>query len=215
MFLCLPNFINFNFFCVFIWSIKDLGVIDLGLYPTGLDRTLTLSCLYNLKFSFSFDKWKINIYLRVRIIIQLNNVCWMIIPVPSIEIINVYFLLFLLTSCGGVERFMWTCVLVYLHMWVCAYMCTWRSKTDSGVIFQLLAYFPHHFALFFIVWKHDLPVVRNSPCSVGKSGWPTNPAVHLFLFPQHQDYKLANWSAFLCGFWQSNADSAVYTVITL
>lgn len=148
MFLCLPSYINFNLFYVFIRTIIDLGETDLGLYPAGLDRTSAFGCLYNLKFSFSFDKWKVSTYLRVRIIIKQNNVFWMIIP--SIEILNAYFSLFLLTSCGGAERSMWIYILLHLHMFVCAYMCTWRPKTDSGVIFQLLTYFPHHFVLFLL-----------------------------------------------------------------
>lgn len=135
MFLCLPNYINFNFFYVFIWTIIDLGETDLGLYPAGLDRTSAFGCLYNLKFSFSLISEKLTFTSESELSLSKNNVFWLIIPVPSIDILNVYFLLFLMTSCGGVERSMWIYALLHLHMLVCAYMCTWRPKTDSGVIF--------------------------------------------------------------------------------
>lgn len=138
----------------------------------------------------------------------------MIIPVPSIEILNVYFSLFLLTSCGGIERSMWIYVLLHLHMLVCAYMCIWNQRQTQELFFNCWHNFPTIFFVF-IIWKHDLPVLGNSPCSVGKTGWPPNPILHLFLFPQNQDYKHATWSAFLYRFWESNADSPVYTAISL
>lgn len=137
----------------------------------------------------------------------------MIIPVLSIEI----YLFFIISS-----DFLWgyrevhvdmcTCTFGYVSVCIHVHM---KAKDKLRSYFSIAGMISSPFCFIFIVWERDPPVVRNSPCSVGKTGLPTNPTVHLFLFPQQQDYKLVNWSACLCGFWESNADSAVYTAINL
>lgn len=62
---------------------------------------------------------------------------------------------------------MCTCIFAYVSVCIHVHM---KVKYRLRSYFSIAGILSPPFCFVFIVWKHDLPVVRNSPCSVGKTG---------------------------------------------
>lgn len=55
------------------------------------------------------------------------------------------------------------CVSVCIHVHI-------KTKDRLRSYFSIAGIISSPFFFVFIIWKHDLPVLGNSPCSVGKTG---------------------------------------------